>query len=228
VGDDGGVQRPTHPLDPLAFDAVLFDMDGTLIDSEPLWYEAISGVVPAYGGVVPAHGHQALHGQDRENSSRILREQFALQGDIDAFWLEVVARLGAALATVKPMPNAGAWVEGVVRAGLPTALVSNSPRAMIEASLAPQPWAPHLRVRVAIEDVPRGKPEPDGYLLAAARLGVRAERCLVVEDSFAGARAAIAAGATCLFVTNGAVPADSARDLTPHVVPALPAWVGPG
>jgi beta-phosphoglucomutase-like phosphatase (HAD superfamily) len=79
-------------------------MDGTLIDSEPLWYEAIAGVVPAYGGVLPAHGHQALHGQDRENSSRVLREQFALQGDIDAFWLEVVARLGVALATVKPPP----------------------------------------------------------------------------------------------------------------------------
>jgi beta-phosphoglucomutase-like phosphatase (HAD superfamily) len=98
---------------------------------------------------------------------------------------------------------------------------------MIEASLAHQPWATHLRVRVAIEDVAKGKPEPDGYRLAAERLGVRAERCLVIEDSFAGARAAIAAGATCLFVTNGAVAADSARELTPHVVPSLPSWGDP-
>ena len=222
------MSRPTHPLDPLQFDAVLFDMDGTLIDSEPLWYEAIAGLVPAYGGVVPEHGHQSLHGQDRANSSRILREEFALQGDANVFWAQVEERLGLALATVKSMPNADGWVEGVVGAGLPTALVSNSPRAVIEASLASQTWGARLRVRIAIEDVPRGKPQPDGYLLAAAQLGVRPERCLVLEDSFAGARAAIAAGATCLFVTHGAVSSDSARELTPHVVASLPRWGNSG
>ena len=78
-------------------------------------------------------------------------------------------------------------------------------------------------VRVAIEDVARGKPHPDGYLLAANRLGVAPARCLAVEDSEAGARAAVAAGATCLFVTNGVVDPERARAITPHVVPSLPA-----
>lgn len=77
---------------------------------------------------------------------------------------------------------------------------------------ASQPWAPHLQVRVAIDDVPQGKPEPDVYLLAAVQLGVRA---------------ALNAGATCLFVTNGAVASERARELTPHVVASLPAWRDP-
>jgi HAD superfamily hydrolase (TIGR01509 family) len=121
------------------------------------------------------------------------------------------------------MPNADVWVEAVATAGRARAVVSNSPRAMVEASLAPHAWARHLEVRVAIEDVRRGKPHPDSYLLAAERLGIDARDALIVEDSEAGARAAIAAGATCLFVTNGVVPDERARAITPHVVRSLPA-----
>lgn len=211
------------PLDPRAFDAVLFDLDGTLVDSEPIWFAVLRSVVAEFGGDLPEHAHAALHGSDRPTTTRVLRERFGLAGDTEAFWARVVVRLEADLAHVRPMPNAAAWVEGVAAAGRPRAVVSNSPRAMVDASLAPQPWARHLDVRFAIEDVPRGKPHPDGYLLAAERLGVAPARCLVIEDSLAGARAARAAGAVCLFVTNGLVDPEAARALTPHVVPALPA-----
>ena len=207
---------------PLAFDAVLFDMDGTLIDSEPIWFDVTRDVALDFGCRLPDGAHAALHGQDRATSTRIL-EGYGLAGDIEAFWGEVIARLAGALARVQPMPNAGAWVEAVVAGGRARALVSNSPRAMIDASLAPQAWGRHLQVRIGIEDVPRGKPEPHGYLLAAARLGVDIRRCLVIEDSLAGARAGVAAGATTLFVTNGVIDEAVAAAITPHVVPALPA-----
>ncbi len=213
---------PTLP-DPLDFDAVLFDVDGTLVDSEPIWFRVLRAVIPEFGGYLPADAHAALHGNDRPATTRILRGRYGLTGNAEAFWERVVQRLVLYLADVRPMPNAGAWVEAVAAAGLGRATVSNSPRAMVEASLAPQAWARHLTVRVAIEDVPRGKPHPDGYLLAAERLRVAATRCLVVEDSLAGAQAAVTSGATCLFVTNGVVDAEAARAITPHVTDALPA-----
>ena len=209
--------------DPVAFDAVLFDMDGTLVDSEPIWFRVLRTVVPEFGGELPEGAHGALHGSDRDTTTRILRERFGLTGDAGAFWAQVVERLTIELAGARAMPNAGAWVEAVAAAERPQAVVSNSPRAMVEASLAPHAWARHLRVRIAVDDVSRGKPHPDGYLLAAERLGVSARRCLVVEDSETGARAAIASGATCLFVTNGVVPEDRARAITPHVARSLPA-----
>jgi HAD superfamily hydrolase (TIGR01509 family) len=228
IGDDASMTSPevsdtAPPLDPLAFDAVLFDMDGTLVDSEPIWFEVLRAVVSEYGGDLPEDAHGALHGSDRATTTVILRERFGLQGDAQAFWSRVVERLTVELAHAPAMPNAGAWVEAVAAAGRARAVVSNSPRAMVEASLAPHAWARHLEVRVAIDDVERGKPRPDSYLLAAGRLGVDARRCLIVEDSEAGAKAAVAAGATCLFVTNGVVDPARARTITPHVVAALPA-----
>lgn len=215
--------RAAQPVpDPLAFDAVLFDMDGTLVDSEPVWFAVLREVLPAFGGDLPADAHAAIHGNDRPSTTRLLRERYGLRGDAEAFWARVTERLVVAVAGARAMPNAAAWVEAVAAARRPRAVVSNSPRAMVEASLAPHPWARHLELRFGNEDVPRGKPHPDGYLLAAERLGVAPGRCLVVEDSLAGARAAIAAGAACLFVTNGMVDPERARAITPHVVAELP------
>jgi beta-phosphoglucomutase-like phosphatase (HAD superfamily) len=223
AASDGARQLP----DPLAFDAVLFDMDGTLVDSEPVWFEILRQVLPRFGGELPAAAFASVHGCDRPTTTMILRERYGLAGDVDAFWACVTVQLTVGLAGARPMPNAASWVEVVAGAGRPRAVVSNSPRSMVDAALAPHPWSRHLHVRIANEDVVRGKPHPDGYLLAAERLGVDPRRCLAVEDSEAGARAAVAAGSACLFVTNGVTRPERARAITPFVVRELPALGGP-
>ena len=209
-------------IDPRPVHGVAFDMDGTLIDSEPTWFVAMAAVAPSFGTRLPPEASTALHGLDRASSSRLLTERFGLQGDVDRYWVEVLARLEVELAHAQPMRNAPAWVQATTRAGLPAALVTNSPRSVMHASLAPHPWAEQLQVRIAIEDVPRGKPHPDPYLLAAERLAVDPGALLVVEDSVAGATAAVAAGATCVFVTHGIVAEEVARGVTPWVVEELP------
>ena len=221
-----GLAAPPHP-DPLAFDAVLFDMDGTLVDSEPVWFGILRQVLPQFGGDLPAEAFASVHGCDRPTTTRILHERYGLTGDADAFWARVTVQLAVGLAGARSMPNAGSWVEVVAAAGRPRAVVSNSPRSMVDAALAPHAWSRHLGVRVAIEDVERGKPHPDGYLLAAERLGVDPCRCLAVEDSEGGARAAVAAGSVCLFVTNDVTPPERARAITPFVVRELPALERP-
>jgi HAD superfamily hydrolase (TIGR01509 family) len=210
------------PLDPRSFAAILFDMDGTLIDSEPIWFAVMRSVITDFGGDLPDHAHVELHGIDRAATTELLRNRYGLTGPAERYWDRVSEELVAALASANAMPNAASWVESAATAGQPRALVSNSPRSMIRASLARHDWARHLPVRISVEDVPHGKPEPDGYLLAAQRLGVDARKTLVIEDSEAGARAALAAGATCLFVTNGVVAEERARRITRHVVAQLP------
>lgn len=222
-GDDGGMNHDASGPHPRDFGAVLFDMDGTLVDSEPIWFSVLRAVVPDFGGDLPADAQHALHGYDRATSTTILQDRYGMTGEPATFWERVVERLTVELRHATAMPNAGVWVEATAEAGIPCAVVSNSPRAMVESSLDAMPWARHVPVRISVDDVPRGKPDPAIYLLAAERLGVDPSSTLVIEDSEAGARAGVAAGATCLFVTNGVVDPDRARAITPHVVRELPA-----
>lgn len=213
--------RTPTPDDVARFDAVLFDMDGTLVDSEPIWFAVMQEVAARFGAPLPDDAHARLRGVDRDASMALLRAQYGLEVDPPAFWGAVMDRLVDAVAAVPAMPGAAAWVEALAAAGRPRAVVSNSPRAMIEASLAPHAWGAHVTVRLGADEVPRPKPAPDGYRLAATRLGVAAERCLVLEDSEAGVLAARAAGAAALLITRGETPSRAARDAATWEVASL-------
>ncbi len=206
------------------FDAVLFDMDGVLVDSEP-WWSDVRIAFAAGLGLPWTHEDQAacMGGNSRE-------------------WAEIMqARLGLTTMTVEAIQ--GAIVDGVVgcyrrnpapiigdapaqvrriAATRPVAIASSSHRDIINAAMEALGLRDVLGAIVSSDDVPLGKPEPYVYRLAATRLGVAPERCLVVEDSLNGVRAGKAAGMTVVLVPNASVPpGGNARDLADAIVPSL-------
>ncbi len=211
------------PAGPGRYDAVLFDMDGTLIDTEPAWFEAERATAARYDVRIPEEAYADLHGLDAAGLIRVLTERYGLAAPPERFLAELAERLREALAKATPRPGAEPLVRAVAHAGMARAVVSNSPRTAIEATLAPHAWARELLItRVSVDDVARGKPEPDAYLAAAERLNVPPDRCLAIEDSVPGATAAVRAGVTCVFVTNGGeTDPEVAAGVAPYRVASL-------
>jgi HAD superfamily hydrolase (TIGR01509 family) len=211
---------PLRRLDEFA--AVLFDMDGTLVDTEAHWFDAGRAVLDGLGIDVRDGDLDRLHGLDVDATLRVLADDYGTQVTVEDFVAPLFDAVEPGLARASARDGADAWIDAVETAGLPRAIVSNSPHRMIEATLRAHAWAHRIRIRVSVEDVPRGKPAPDSYRLAAWRLGVDPSACLVVEDSLVGARAAVAAGAACILVTFGGVDPAAARRVTPFVADDLP------
>ena len=204
--------------------AVLFDMDGTLIDTEAMWFEAGSRLLEGLVSELPDDAAEQLHGLDLDAVIRWLGDHGATV-DRDEYLAHLLAAVEPLLPAAPARDGAAEWVTAVARLGYPRALVSNSPHSVIHATLSSHPWARQLEVRVSVDDVGRGKPAPDLYVFAAGRLGVSPVDCLVLEDSRVGARAAVEAGATCVLVTFGAIAEGEARRITPLVAADLPsAW----
>lgn len=182
--------------------AVLWDMDGTLIDTEPAWMAEEQALVESHGGTWTREQALALVGNDLRVSARILREQ----GDVDLPPEEIVDRLLAGVvARVRQdppwRPGARELLADLRAAGVPCALVTMSWRPLVEPVLAALPHGT-FDVVVTGDRVEFGKPHPEPYLHAARLLGVEPARCLAIEDSNTGARSAAAAGCRVLVVEN--------------------------
>ena len=203
--------------------ALLLDMDGTLIDSERLWFEAERAAVARFGGELPASAEASLVGLDTDALVERLRRghvPHVANGELREAILREVA---SALVDVPACAGAGELVEAALRAGVRCAVVSNSSGEVVRQSLAPHPWASTLTVRVSADDVAHPKPAPDLYLLALARLGLDAASCVALEDSSTGARAATAAGLRCIGVAADGEQRRALHRHTPHVVESLQA-----
>jgi HAD superfamily hydrolase (TIGR01509 family) len=183
--------------------AVLFDMDGLLIDSEPLWLAAETAVMRRLGGEPwTAADQQELLGGSLERTVSYLRAKAAVPRppDVVADWLmsemtDLVQREGVPLR-----PGAAGLLAAVRAAGLPHALVTSSERDFMDAVLASTGLA--FDVTVCAADVTRTKPDPEPYLLAAKLLGTSPEGCVVLEDSPNGIAAAEAAGCQVIAVPS--------------------------
>lgn len=206
------------------FDAVLFDMDGVLVDSEPWWNDVRIAFATGLG--LPwTHEDQAacMGGNSREwaeiMQSRLGLETMAVEAIQDAIVAGVVGCYRANPAPI--IGDAPAHVRRIA-ATRPVAIASSSHRDVINAAMDALGLRDVLGAIVSSDEVPLGKPEPHVYRLAASRLGVEPERCLVVEDSLNGVRAGKAAGMTVVLVPNASVPpGGNARELADAIVPSL-------
>lgn len=178
----------------MTISAVLFDMDGTLVDSEPTHYDALVEAVVRHGQTVPDGFAERITGMSIIDCHAALVECLGLTMTLEDF---VVAKHVAYLA-LAPSLKRRAGVDAVldILAGrdIPYAIVSNSDRMIADANLRATSLSHPGLVTVTRNDVRHGKPDPEPYLRAAHLLGVRAQDCVVIEDSPVGAQAGLAAG----------------------------------
>ena len=184
--------------------AVLWDMDGTLVDSEPLWIEAQRRLVRGYGREWTDQDGLRLVGVDMDATARALQAR-----GVPLATAEIVARLTDEVTRslerdVPWRPGAQELVRALGEADVPQAIVTTSPLAMAQA-VAGRLADGAITVIVAAEHVTRGKPDPEPYLHAARMLEVDPRRCLAIEDSPTGLAAAVAAGTVAIGVPNDAV-----------------------
>jgi HAD superfamily hydrolase (TIGR01509 family) len=214
--------------------AVLFDLDGVLVDTEPWWDEVRQRFARAHHRPWGPEDQRAVMGANSRQWAAIMRRRLKLdEGSEDDILAEVVDGVLAHYRTGPPPAIPGAI--GTVRriaARRPVAIASSSHPAVIRAAVDALGLDDVLGAIASSDEVTHGKPAPDVYLLAASRVGVEPRRCLVVEDSANGVRAGRAAGMTTVLVPNASVPPaagaleaadlvlERLADLDPDAIPA--------
>ncbi|ATB44013.1 beta-phosphoglucomutase [Cystobacter fuscus] len=189
---------------PYPFDAVLFDLDGVIIDTTALYYRVWETFARARGRVPTPAELLATNGR---RGSETLQAWFGpglAESDIAAHMHELDAMVRHQLATepVSAVPGVHRFLEELRRAGVPWALGTSATAANAELALSRLGLSELFPVRVTAAEVTRGKPDPEVYLKAAAALGVAPSACVVIEDSVLGLRAGRAAGARCLALST--------------------------
>jgi HAD superfamily hydrolase (TIGR01509 family) len=183
---------------------VLFDMDGTLVDSEKLWDVALQELAAVYGGSMSDAARKSIIGTSMADSMRILHDDLGQperDPEVSAAWIN--ARILDLFRTgLRWRPGALALLRAVRAAGIPTALVTSSGRPLVEVALDTL-GRDSFDAVVCGDEVDAAKPHPEPYLTAARLLDVPIGRCVAIEDSPTGVASALAAGAAVL-----AVPAE--------------------
>jgi beta-phosphoglucomutase-like phosphatase (HAD superfamily) len=207
----------------MAIEAVIFDLDGVIVDSEIWWHEARAAWAAERGLTWSHEDSSAVMGANSRGWARIMRERMGLpESDEAAIEAAVVGRVTDRYR--QGAPGIEGAVEAVRRiaAGWPVAVASSAHRDVIDAALAATRLREVIPIVVSSDEVAHGKPAPDVYLEAARRLGKRPAACLVVEDSRNGVLAGVAAGMTVVLVPNASVPPPpGTTELAHHVLDRL-------
>lgn len=194
-------------------EAFIFDMDGVIIDSEPLHFDVDRQVLEDYGHSITQEQLEGYVGMTNPEFWSILRGEYGMSQTVEEI---IEYQLGIKLgvlhaAQMEPIPGIRELLAELRRGGIPRAIASSSPRVFIEAVLDKFGLQGEFDFVVSSEEVPRGKPSPDVYLRAAELLGADPARCVVLEDARHGIAAAKAAGMACIGYVN---PNSGNQDLT--------------
>ncbi len=188
--------------------AVVFDLDGVLVDSEQLWDSARRQLVAERGGSWRDDATTAMMGMSSLEWSRYMHDELHVDLEPEEISAAVVERLERLYREQLPLlPGAREAVKRLAE-NWPLGLASSANRKIIDVVLELAELGGYFAATVSSEEVPRGKPAPDVYLEAARRLGAPAMECAAVEDSSNGLRAAAAAGMTVIALPNPAFPPD--------------------
>lgn len=214
-------------------EAVVFDVDGVLIDSEPVWERVRRAFVAEHGGRWPDDAQDQMMGMSTAEWSRFISEDFGVRLPPEQVAELVVATMAAEYRAHLPLlPGAVDAVRGLSERWR-LAVASSAPKSLIETVLDASGLRACFAASVSSEEVTLGKPAPDVYLEATARLGVPPGECAAVEDSSNGLRSAAAAGLTVIAVPRPEYPPapdalgqarvvlGSLRDLTPALIADL-------
>jgi len=211
-------------------EAVVFDLDGVLLDSEQVWDEVREQLTRERGGRWHENAQREMMGMNSLEWSRYMHDTLGLSEPPEEISAEVVRRLEERYRNQLPLLDGAREAVERLAARWPLGLASSSNRELIDLVLDVSGLARFFRVTVSSEEVPRGKPAPDVYLEAARRLEVAPESCAAVEDSSNGIRSAKAAGMRVIAIPNPHFPPDeeslaladvtlgSLADLTPATV----------
>jgi len=186
--------------------AVVFDLDGVIIDSEEVWEEVRRGYVAEHGREFLPDTQDRMMGMSTGEWSRHLAEEVGVPRTPDQVAADVLGRMAERYRAALPLIPGS--VEAVRRLGerFTLGLASSSARILIDQVLATAGLTDAFQVTLSTEEVPRGKPYPDVYLTAAEKLGLTPAVCAAVEDSSNGLRSAAAAGLAVVAVPHGVYP----------------------
>jgi HAD superfamily hydrolase (TIGR01509 family) len=220
-------------------EAVVFDLDGVLVDSEHVWDEVREELTRERGGRWHERAQADMMGMSSPEWSRYMHEMLGLPQSAAEINEEVVRRMEARYRGHLPLVDGAVEAVRRLAARFRLGLASSSNLPLIDVVLSTSGLSEEFEVAVSSEEVARGKPAPDVFLEAARRLGVESSRCAAIEDSGNGIRAARAAGMRVIAIPNRRYPPpddalaladvvlDSVDDLTPDLVTGTDGPAGP-
>ena len=216
-------------------EAVVFDLDGVIVDSEPVWEQVRRQVVAEHGGRWAPDAQQRIMGMSTGEWARYLSQDLGVGLPPETVAATVIEGMRARYRAGVPLMPGAAEAVRTLAARWPLGLASSSPPALIDAVLDSAGLGECFTAALSTEQVDRGKPAPDIYLAVTARLGHPPDRCAAVEDSTNGLRSAAAAGLRVIAVPHPGYPPEPAAlhaaslvltslaDLTVQAVADLPA-----